>query len=119
MLFNKSGVKIATTSSDADGNFKLTGQLATQSGLTISIDPGSDTAGYMRGEGYCHFDPAEFPGFASSTGVGTAVGDLAVPRTAGQQDPRLRRRATGTRRAAARRSGDDHVAVAPVGAHAW
>jgi hypothetical protein len=87
-LFDKSGTKLAVTTSDDGGNFKLTGALATQSGLTITVDPGIDSGGYMNGEGYCQFDHAEFVGLSVTTGEETYVGDLLVPRTPGQDNPR-------------------------------
>ena len=49
--------------------------------------PVNGSGGYMRGEGYCHFDSREFAGFDLTSGEETYVGDLAVPRTADQKDP--------------------------------
>lgn len=80
-LFDDDGREIASTYSGADGSFVISGQLATQSGLTIVVQPGIDSAGWMRGEGYCHFDAATFAGFGLTTGEETYVGDLAIPRT--------------------------------------
>ncbi len=87
VLFDQDGKEIASAYSGADGSFTITGQLATQSGLTIVVNPGIDSAGYMRGEGYCQFDSADFSGFALATGEETYVGDLSVPRTPDQKDP--------------------------------
>ena len=100
VLYNEAGTEIASAYSGVDGLFTISGQLATQSGLTIVVNPGIDSAGYMRGEGYCHFDSAEFSGFALATGQETYVGDLSVPRTPDQQDP-----ACMTANAGAGRSG--------------
>ncbi len=86
-LFNKAGDEIASTYSGADGYFVINGQLATQSGLTIVVQPGPNSGGYMRGEGYCHFDSREFADVELTTGEETYVGDLAIPRTADQKDP--------------------------------
>lgn len=80
-LFNKAGTEIASTYSGADGYFVINGQLATQTGLTIVVQPGVESAGYMRGEGYCHFEAAEFNGVALTSGEETYVGDLAIQRT--------------------------------------
>jgi hypothetical protein len=87
VLYNDAGSVIASAYSGEDGRFSISGQLATQAGLTIVVNPGIDSAGYMRGEGYCHFDSADFTGFAIATGEETYVGDLSVPRTPDQQDP--------------------------------
>lgn len=84
-LYNASGDQIASTTSDADGMFKLQGQLATQEGLTIVVEP--PPGGYLRGEGYCHFERAEFPGYGVTSGQERYVGQLPVPRTEGQKDP--------------------------------
>lgn len=86
-LFNKAGDEIASTYSGADGYFVINGQLATQSGVTIVVQPGPNSGGYMRGEGYCHFDSREFADVELTTGEETYVGDLAIPRTADQKDP--------------------------------
>ena len=84
-LFNASGHEIARTTSDENGAFLLEGQLATQDGLTITVDP--PAGGYLRGEEYCHFDHAEFTGYSVASGEGRYVGQLPVPRTPGQTSP--------------------------------
>ncbi|GAA4709553.1 carboxypeptidase-like regulatory domain-containing protein [Nocardioides conyzicola] len=86
-LYSASGAKLATTTSSASGTFTLSGALTTQSNLTITVDPTGSSGGYMRGQGYCHFDHAEFTGFKLATSRATATGDLPVARTTGQTDP--------------------------------
>lgn len=87
MLFNAAGDKIASTTSDTEGKFTLKGQLATQSGMTIVVEP--PPGGYLRGENnaYCQFDSAEFAPYSVTTGQESYVGQLAIPRTEGQKDP--------------------------------
>jgi hypothetical protein len=83
-LRNAAGAKIASTYSDAHGNFKLDGQLATQSGLVIDVQPTEQSGGYMIGEMWCHFEGDSFPAEGSYdliAGQETFVGDLALPRT--------------------------------------
>ncbi|GAA4378982.1 carboxypeptidase-like regulatory domain-containing protein [Nocardioides caricicola] len=84
-LFNAAGDQIATATSDSEGQFILKGQLATQDGLTIVVEP--PPGGYLRGEGYCQFDRAEFDGYSLVTGKEWYIGQLAIPRTEGQKDP--------------------------------
>ncbi|ABL83450.1 MULTISPECIES: carboxypeptidase regulatory-like domain-containing protein [unclassified Nocardioides] len=83
-LYNADGDPIATGFSDAEGNFKVEGQIATQSGLVIDVQPTEQSGGFMIGERWCHFEQASFPAEGSygvTSGQETFVGDLAVPRT--------------------------------------
>lgn len=84
-LYNTAGSKVATTTSRPDGTFTLSGTLTTQSGLTVVIDPPSQGGGYMNGAARCLFGHASFGGFSVTTGRESAIGDLPVPRTAGQE----------------------------------
>lgn len=84
-LYDAAGSKVATTTSRADGTFTLSGALKTQSKLTVVVDPPSQGGGYMNGGARCLFDHASFPGFSVATGRESAIGDLPVPRTAGQE----------------------------------
>ncbi|MDI6911036.1 hypothetical protein [Nocardioides sp.] len=83
-LYDADGDPIATAFSDANGDFKLEGQLATQSGLVIDVQPTEQSGGYMIGERWCHFEQASFPAEGSydlTSGQETFVGELALPRT--------------------------------------
>lgn len=102
LLLDQDGTEIASAYSTADGSFTINGRLATQAGLTIVVNPGIDSAGYMRGEGYCQFDSADFTGFAIATGEETYVGDLSVPRTPDQPDPACASANAGARHSARR-----------------
>lgn len=84
-LFNAAGDQIATTESDAEGEFVLKGQLDTQDGLTIVVEP--PPGGYMNGQAYCQFDRAEFSGFEVTVGAERYAGQLPVPRTPDQSNP--------------------------------
>jgi hypothetical protein len=86
-LFNAAGDLLATAESDDEGKFKLQGQLATQSGLTIVVDPSPDSGGWMNGEGYCKFEHAEFDGYSVRTGEESYIGQLPIPRVPGQNNP--------------------------------
>lgn len=83
-LYDAAGDQIATAYSDADGTFTLDGQLATQSGLVIDVQPTEQSGGYMVGELWCHFESDSFPAAGSydlTAGQETFVGDLPLPRT--------------------------------------
>lgn len=84
-LFDKYGTQVAVAESNDDGKFRLQGQLATQSGMTIVVEPPNQSGGYMWGEARCQFDEAEFNGYSVRIGEESYVGQLPVPRTAGQQ----------------------------------
>jgi hypothetical protein len=84
-LYNVAGTKVATTTSRADGTFTLTGPLTTQSNLTVVVDPPSAGGGYMNGAARCLFDSSSFSGYSLTTGRESAIGDLPVARTAGQE----------------------------------
>jgi len=86
-LYNAAGAKLATTTSNASGNFTLSGPLTTQSNLTITVDPTGNSGGYMRGQGYCHFNHVSYSGYSVTTSRQTAVGPIPVARTTGQTDP--------------------------------
>jgi hypothetical protein len=86
-LFNADGDLLATAESDDEGRFRLDGQLATQDGLTVVVDPSPDAGGWMNGEGYCQFEHAEFDGYSMRTGEESYIGQLPIPRTPGSQNP--------------------------------
>jgi len=84
-LYNTAGSKLATTTTRSDGTFTLSGTMTTQSGLTVVVDPPSQGGGYMNGAARCLFGHASFAGYSLTTGRESAIGDLPVPRTAGQE----------------------------------
>jgi len=84
-LYDTAGSKVATTTTRSDGTFTLSGTMTTQSNLTVVVDPPSQGGGYMNGAARCLFNHASFGGFSVTTGRESAIGDLPVPRTAGQE----------------------------------
>ena len=86
-LYGASGSVIATSFANNDGTFTVSGQLATQSGVTLVVTPGSDSAGYMRGEGYCQYASTQLDGVSITVSQQTSVGTIVVPRVPDQQDP--------------------------------
>ena len=87
MLFAQDGTKLAQTTSDADGNFTLTGQLHTQSGMTIVVDPSGSSGGFMQGERVCLFTRTELSGYQVTEGQEQFIDAVPVDRNADQPDP--------------------------------
>ncbi|MDN4173861.1 carboxypeptidase-like regulatory domain-containing protein [Nocardioides sp. SOB77] len=56
MLFDKFGTKLDETSTSSSGRFTLDGQLATQSGLKIVVNPEPNGGGWMAGAEWCQFE---------------------------------------------------------------
>ena len=86
-LFDSAGRELARTESDAEGRFKLEGQIATQDGLKIVVDPPATSGNYMVGQLRCQFAPAEFTGYSARVGEEWYIGQLSVPRAAQQDNP--------------------------------
>lgn len=93
-LYSAYGQPLATGYSDKNGNFKLQGQLTSQSDLTVVVEPTPSSGGYMIGEGYCLFkrkkysaDPDTAAPITIVTGKETFLTDLPVPRAADQENP--------------------------------
>ena len=86
-LFNAAGDLLATAESDHEGMFKLSGQIATQDGLTIVVDPPESSGYYMVGELRCQFASDEYSGYSARTGEESYIGQLSVPRAEQQDNP--------------------------------
>lgn len=83
-LYNEYGTKIASATTNEDGNFQLKGQLATQSGLMVSIDPNPNSGGWMRAappDNWCLFLGNEVGEFGITQGQGTEIGAIGLPRS--------------------------------------
>lgn len=83
-LYDVDGNKIASAVTDADGNFSLTGQLATQDGLTIAVDPSPNGGGWMKAappDNWCLFDGGETSGYSITQGEETFVDSVYLPRS--------------------------------------
>lgn len=84
-LFDRFGTQIAVAESNDQGKFKLQGQLATQSGMTIVVEPPDQSGGYMWGEARCRFDRGEYGTYSMRTGMEAYIGQLSVERSEGQE----------------------------------
>lgn len=83
-LFDAAGHELASAVSDADGNFTLTGQLATQDGLTITVEPNPNGGGWMKAappDNWCLFDSGETSGYSITQGQETFVDSVWLPRS--------------------------------------
>lgn len=85
MLFDKAGTKVAEAMTDDGGRFTLSGPILTQRGMTVVAAPGpySDYLGPDEA-GKCRFGRTEVGGIAVTTSRGTDIGDVLLPRKAGQ-----------------------------------
>ena len=83
-LYDAAGHELATAVSDADGNFTLDGQLATQDGLTITVEPNPNGGGWMKAaapDNWCLFEGSETGGYSITQGQETFVNTLSLPRS--------------------------------------
>lgn len=87
LLFDATGRKLSEATSNDDGIFKLVGQITTQS-VTLVVNPGPDSGGYLQGQSYCVFQHTEVPGsWSVTTGEQTVVGDIALGRAPDDEQP--------------------------------
>jgi hypothetical protein len=87
-LWSADGSKLDETTSGEDGFYLLDGRLATQSGLTIVVQPGPYTDYLGEEPNRCQYVATTNAGFSVVTGEENYVGDAAViDRKAGQTRP--------------------------------
>lgn len=87
-LWSASGVKLDETTSGSDGFYVLDGQLATQSGLTIVVQPGPYTDYLGVEPARCQYAATTNRGFSVVIGEENYVGEAAViNRKPGQTRP--------------------------------
>lgn len=86
-LYDADGSRIAETTTAANGAFTLSGRLATQAGLTVVVDPGPGSGGWVQTTSWCHFLSTDRAGLAVAAGEGTHLGAVAVRRDPDQTNP--------------------------------
>jgi hypothetical protein len=87
LLFNGAGTKLGTTTSDSSGRFSFTGQLTTQSGMTVVAQTGLYSPYLGKGTHYCKYGTATTAPFAITTSRDSAIGLVALPHLpADEQD---------------------------------
>ncbi|GAB2778400.1 hypothetical protein GCM10027020_34930 [Nocardioides salsibiostraticola] len=82
-LLDSSGREVGRTTSGRDGRFLFDGQIATQSGMTVIAGPGPDSI-YLDN---CVYDPAQVGSIGATAGQRTELGNVAMPRSAGPEQP--------------------------------
>ena len=78
VLYDRSGNPLASATTNEYGRYNVSGPLTTQSGLTVSLQPNPDGGGWLQGENYCQFDPAELSPVAITTGLETPLPDVEL-----------------------------------------
>ncbi|MEP9363617.1 carboxypeptidase-like regulatory domain-containing protein [Nocardioides sp. CN2-186] len=81
-LYDSSGNQLTSTVTDQSGAFKLSGQFATMSGLTVTVDPDPNGGGWMQAAApgnYCMFTHGEQTPVSITIGQQTDVGSVPLP----------------------------------------
>lgn len=80
-LFAKDGSLIGSAVSDSSGQFFIGGQLVTQSGVTLVVDPDPAQGSTYLGQApyRCQFGTAELTGLDLQAGITLQTGDLLLP----------------------------------------
>lgn len=86
-LQTSSGNELATTTTDANGNFDLSGPLTTSSGLTIVVTPQNGADSWGQGQQWCMFTTGSRSSVSVTTGKQTAVGQVSLPRSTAEGQP--------------------------------
>ena len=81
LLYDKAGTKLDETTSSESGAFTLDGQLHTQSGMTVVVNPGPSSGGWTQGAAWCHFESTSVPSVSVTQSKQTALGAVPVTRT--------------------------------------
>ena len=79
-LIDQEGNEVASTTSGSNGGFRLQGQLATQSGMTIVVAPKLYSGGWMQGGEWCKFTDGSLSPIGVVAGEETWVGQVGLPR---------------------------------------
>ena len=95
-LFDRDGTRLGEARTDGAGRFSFSGQLTTRSGLTTVITPEHGENGWHQGAAWCMFARAERGPFSITTGRGTELGRLTLPRSTHRDQPALCRPPTPT-----------------------
>jgi len=79
-LYNSTGDLLDETASSADGSFTLNGQLRTQKGLRVVVQPGPHTDYLGTTSQRCQYQPTTHTGYAVATGKGSHIGKVGIDR---------------------------------------
>ncbi|NPC98831.1 collagen binding domain-containing protein [Nocardioides sp. zg-DK7169] len=87
LLFGRDGTRLGETRTSGSGRFSFSGQLTTQTGLTVVALPREGDNGWQQGVEWCMFTRAQRGPFAVTTGRGTELGLVALPRSTHRDQP--------------------------------
>lgn len=80
LLYDADGNELDETTSASDGSFILNGQLATQSGMTVVVQPGPYTDYLGTSSQRCEYQATEHDGVSVTTGEETQLGSVGIDR---------------------------------------
>ncbi|GAA1759361.1 hypothetical protein GCM10009795_002160 [Nocardioides hankookensis] len=86
-LRTSTGDLLASTTTNANGNFTLSGPLTTRSGMSIVVTPQNGADSYGQGQQWCMFTTGSKAPVALTTGRQTAVGQVTLPRSTAEGQP--------------------------------
>jgi hypothetical protein len=89
-LFDANGAQLTSTTADQDGHFTLSGQFASMNGLTVTVDPNPNGGGWATAAApgnYCMFVQGSVTPVSITTGQGTDVGSVPMPRSSASGQP--------------------------------
>ena len=89
-LWSTSGAKLDETTSSASGSFTLDGLLATQSGLSIVVQPGPYSPYLGTEPNVCAYQATSTTGFAVKTGQQTDAGKVGIDHVPDRRGPAAR-----------------------------
>jgi hypothetical protein len=76
-LYDRFGSRVASTTTNDGGYYRLGGPLLTQDGMAVVVEP--PNGGWMQGEHWCHFGRAEVDDVGVYVGQGTELDDVLLP----------------------------------------
>lgn len=88
-LQTSTGAELASTTTDANGNFTLSGPLTTRSGLTVVATPENGPDSWAQGQMWCLFTTGARTPVSVTTGRQNAIGQVALPRSTAASQPDL------------------------------
>lgn len=94
LLFDRDGTQLGSAFTGSSGRFSIGGQLTTQEGLSVVVNPDPDTGGWMQAALYCPYTPTRVTGVAVTTGQADDVGEVLLPHKAGSATPTFCRPST-------------------------
>ena len=86
-LQTSTGAELVSTTTDANGNFTLSGPLTTRSDLTVVATPQNGPDTWAQGQGWCLFTTGTRTPVSVTTGQQNGIGQVALPRSTADSQP--------------------------------